>query len=306
MSTPTPDSELDAVKAKIKALPAAHTQTLADLRRLYDKAQRAFPVAAGVIVENVMAGSVPAERVTPPGADPTACLLYLHGGGYGIGSPRSHRHLAADLAARAGVTALVPDYRLAPEHPFPAAVDDALAAYRSLLDRGLAPGKIAIAGDSAGGGLVVACLLGARDAGLPMPAAGVCLSPWTDMTAAGASYQTKADADVLVTVHDLTRYRTAYLGDTPWTTPLASPLHADLKGLPPLLIQVGSDEVLLDDARALAAKVAAAGGSAVLEEWPDMIHVWQWYWPVLEAGRQANAAIAAFLKQRMAGKHGRS
>jgi epsilon-lactone hydrolase len=292
--------ELEAVTAKIKALPPSHTQTLEDLRKLADKAVRAFPVGQNTIVENVVIGAMAAERLTPAGADRSACLLYLHGGGYAIGSPRSHRHLAVDLAARAGITALVPEYRLAPEYPFPAAVDDALAAYRSLLDAGLAPGCIAIAGDSAGGGLTVACLLAARDAGLPMPAAAACLSPWADMTASGVSYQSKATVDVLVKKEDLMRYGTAYLGGAKSTATLASPALADLTGLPPLFIQVGSEEVLLDDARLLAAKAEAAGVAVTLEEWPDMFHVWQWYWPMLEEGRQANVAIAAFIKQRIA------
>ena len=193
----------------------------------------------------------------------------------------------------------MPDYRLAPEHPFPAAVEDALAAYRSLLDAGVAAKRIVIAGDSAGGGLAVSCLLAARDAGLPMPAAAACLSPWTDMTASGGSYQSKASVDVLVSQGDLTRYGAAYLGAASPTAPLASPALADLEGLPPLLIQVGSEEVLLDDARLLAAKAEAAGVAVSLDEWPGMIHVWQWYWPVLEEGRQANAALAAFFKKHL-------
>ena len=291
--------ELEAVKAKIKSLPPSHTQTLAALRQLYDKAERAFPVGSDVAVEKVVATGCVAERLSPAGADRQACLLYLHGGGYAIGSPRSHRHLAADLARRAGITALVPDYRLAPENPFPAAVDDALAAYRSLLDAGVAPARIAVAGDSAGGGLAISCLLAARDAGLPMPGAAVCLSPWTDMTAAGASYRDKADVDVLVSQGDLTRYGAAYVGSASRIDPLVSPALADLAGLPPLLIQVGGDEVLLDDARLLAVKAKAAGITVQIAEWPGMIHVWQWYWPVLEEGRQANAAIAGFIKEQL-------
>jgi epsilon-lactone hydrolase len=291
--------ELEAVKAKIKALPPSHTQAIGDLRKLADKAIRAFPVGQDTRIETVTIGQREAERLTPAGADNTACLLYLHGGGYAIGSPRSHRHLAADLAARTGIMALVPDYRLAPEHPFPAAVDDALAAYRSLIDAGIAPGRIVIAGDSAGGGLTVSCLLAARAAALPMPAAAACLSPWADMTASGTSYRDKAEADVLVTQRDLTRYGSAYLGPTPATAPLASPALADLQGLPPLLIQVGGEEMLLDDARLLAAKAKASGVAAQLEEWPGMLHVWHWYWPVLEEGRQANAAISNFFKTHL-------
>ena len=294
--------ELDAVKAKITSLPPMHAQSVEGLRILYDKAERAFPVGPGVAVERVMAHGVAAERLTPAGADRTACLLYLHGGGYAIGSARSHRHLAADLARRAGIAALVPDYRLAPEHPSPAAVDDAVAAYRSLLDQGLAPGRIAIAGDSAGGGLTIACLLAAHARGLPMPGAAACLSPWTDMTASGASHRTKAAVDVLCSAPDIARWRKAYVPDDNWTAPLVSPALAELghvEGLPPLLIQVGTDEILLDEARLLAAKVKSTGTSVTLEEWPGMIHVWHWYWPVLEEGRQANTRIAAFLRAHL-------
>ena len=200
-----------AIRARIAKLPPSDTQTLVELRTLYDKATRAFPLPQDVAREDVTVGGVAGERLTPAGARNDAVLLYLHGGGYGIGSPRSHRHLAGDIARRAGVTALVPDYRLAPEHPFPAAVDDALAVYRALL-QSTSPTRIAVAGDSAGGGLVAALLLAARDAGLPMPAAGICISPWTDMTSSGASYAERATVDPLVTMIGLSRYRDAYLG----------------------------------------------------------------------------------------------
>ncbi|MBL8673368.1 MAG: alpha/beta hydrolase, partial [Rhodospirillales bacterium] len=217
-----------------------------------------------------------------------------------IGSPRSHRHLAAAIARAAGIAAVVPEYRLAPENAFPAAVDDALAVYRAVLDGGVAPARVAIAGDSAGGGLTVALMLAARAAGLPMPAAGVCISPWTDMTAAGASHRDKADVDPLVKGPDLARWRDAYLAGADTRTPLASPLHADLAGLPPLLIQVGGDEVLLDDSRELALRAKAAGIDARLEEWPGMIHVWHWYWPMLAEGGRAIDGIGAFLRGRLA------
>jgi acetyl esterase/lipase len=192
-------------------------------------------------------------------------VLYLHGGGYVIGSPRSHRHLAAAVAAAGQASALLLDYRRAPAHPSPAAVDDATAAYRWLLDQGIAPGHIVIGGDSAGGGLTVATLLALRDARLPLPAGGVCISPWVDLTFSGASYRTRAAVDPIVTRPGIDEMARAYFGATSARAPLASPLFADLRGLPPLLIHVGSDEVLLDDAVQLADRAKAAGVDATLE-----------------------------------------
>jgi phosphinothricin tripeptide acetyl hydrolase len=288
-----------AVREKLAKLPRSAEQTLEEVRTIYDKATRAFPLPADIAREDVTWGGVPGERLTPQQARKDQALIYLHGGGYGTGSPRSHRHLAGDIARRAGVVALVPEYRLAPENPFPAAVDDALAVYRDALKQ-FKPASIAIAGDSAGGGLTIAVLLAARDAGLPMPAAAICISPWTDMTASGASYAERAAVDPLVTMEGLERWRHCYIGDGDRRQPLASPAHADLKGLPPLLIQVGGDEVLLDDARLLADKARAVGIDTVLEVWPQMIHVWHWYWPMLDEGERANAAIARFMRDRLA------
>ena len=246
-------------------------------------------------VETVTIGGVPGERLTPPVTTPGAVTRYLHGGGYCIGSPRSHRHLAAAIGAAAETVVVLPDYRLAPEHPFPAAVDDAVAVYRALLADGVAPSRIAIAGDSAGGGLTVATLLALRDARVPLPAAGVCLSPWTDLTCTAASYKTKAANDPIVKVEGIGEMATAYLRGQDPKTPLASPLFADLAGLPPLLIQVGSDEVLLDDAVQLAERAKAAGVPTTLEVWEDMVHVWPWFLSLLDEAPAAVAAIAKFI-----------
>lgn len=289
-----------SVLAKIAALPPQSGLSLAARRTLYDKALRAFPVGADVEVEATILGGVPGERITPPESAADTCLLYLHGGGYCIGSPRSHRHLAAAIAREAKASAVVPEYRLAPEFPFPAAVDDALAVYRTLLDSGLPARRITIAGDSAGGGLTLACLLAAREAGLPLPGAAVCLSPWVDLTCGGASHAALAAVDPLVDRADLTRFRAHYVGACDPRVPLASPLYADLRGLPPLLIQVGDAEVLLDDARSLAACAQAAGVPVQLEVWPRMIHVWQWYWPMLDEGEAAIRGIGEFIRARRA------
>ena len=188
-----------------------------------------------------------------------AAILYLHGGGYVIGSLDSHRHLVAEAGREAGCWALALDYRLAPEHPFPAAVDDAVAGYRYLLGRGIAPGRIAIAGDSAGGGLVVAAMVAIRDAGLPMPGCGWCISPWVDMEAIGDTMTSKAEADPTVQKAGILDMARLYLNGADPRSPLAAPLHADLMGLAPLLIQVGACETLLDDAIRLARVAGAVG-----------------------------------------------
>ena len=269
---------------------------VAEKRAQYDRAERVFKTPADVRVEPLEGAGVPGEWLVPAGARTDAAVLYLHGGGYVIGSPRSHRHVAAAIASAAGIAAMLPDYRLAPEHPYPAAVDDAVAAYVWLLRRGIAPGRIVIAGDSAGGGLTVAALIAIRQRGRPMPAAGVCISPWVDLTCSAASYTTRAEADPMVTRDGVAEMARLYLAGADAKTPLASPLHADLKGLPPLLIQVGDDEVLLDDSTQLAAQAKAAGVSADVEVWPEMIHVWHWFLPMLDEAQRAVARIGDFVK----------
>jgi epsilon-lactone hydrolase len=226
-------------------------------------------------------------------------VLYLHGGGYVIGSPRSHRHLAAAIGRSAQTRVLLPDYRLAPEHPFPAAVDDAVAAYRWLLDRRIAPSRIVIGGDSAGGGLTVATLLALRDQKVPLPAAGVCISPWVDLTCSGASYTTRKAADPIVKFDGIAMMSKAYLAGQDVKTPLASPLFADLGGLPPLLVQVGDDEVLLDDSVQLVDRAKKAGVDATLDVWPKMVHVWHWFFPMLDEGQAAIDKIGEFVRKRV-------
>ena len=267
-------TELAALRGFLATLPSAAQFTIAENRAFYDRAEQAFGLAADVTVERLEVAGRPAEWVLVPASRPGRVVLYLHGGGYVIGSIRSHRHLAADIARAAAAAVLLVDYRLAPEHPFPAAVDDWLGAYRWLLDQGFDAGEIAIAGDSAGGGLAVASLLAARDAGLPVPAAGVCISPWTDLTMSGQSHASRAARDPLVKAADLRRFGEAYLAGAEATAPLASPLFADLAGLPPLLIQVGDDEVLLDDAVGLEQRAKAAGVDAILKVWAEMVQFW--------------------------------
>jgi epsilon-lactone hydrolase len=292
------DRGIDAVRAHLAKLPPSDSLTTAERRAQYEKAEKVFPTPPDVKVERVNAPAAPAEWLRPPSAEPGRVVLYLHGGGYVIGSPRSHRHLAAAIATAAGASALLLDYRLAPEHPYPAAVEDATAAYRWLLDQAIAPERIVIAGDSAGGGLTVATLLALREARVPLPAGGVCISPWVDLTCGSASYATKADADPIVRRAGVEQMAQAYLGATPPRTPLASPLFADLRGLPPLLIHVGSDEVLLDDAVQLAERARAAGVDASIEVYERMIHVWHWFLPMLDEAQTAVDAIGRFVRSR--------
>ena len=246
------------------------------------------------------ANGVAAEWVAAAEARADRAVLYLHGGGYCIGSVNTHRQLACDLSRATGARLLLIDYRLAPEHPFPAALDDATRAYRYLIESGVRPAQSAIAGDSAGGGLTVATLLALRDADGPLPAAGVCLSPWLDLTMGGASMRTKAAVDPMVQRENLQRMAEAYLGGADPRSPLASPLFADLRGLPPLLVHVGSAETLLDDSTGFAERARAAGVDVSIDVWDDMVHVWHAFAFVLPEARQAIDRIGSYLRQRWA------
>jgi epsilon-lactone hydrolase len=285
--------EITAIRAFLAATP--RDQSIADMRAGYDAIGSQFPCAADVSLEAVDADGVPAEWSRTTGAAGDAALLYLHGGGYVIGSIASHRHLASELGRAAGVSALAIDYRMAPEHVFPAAVDDALAAYRWLLGQGIGAGRIAIAGDSAGGGLAVALLLAIKVAGLAQPACAVAISPWVDMAATGGTMVSKAAVDPMVQRQGLVDWGQLYLGGADPALPLASPVHADLAGLAPLLIQVGSEETLLDDSIRLAAVAGHAQVPVRLEIAPGMIHVWHFFHLMLAPARTAIADAGAFI-----------
>ncbi len=291
---------IEGIRAHLATLPPMRDQSVEEARQMYDKAQYVFALPEGVEVEKDEIGGVPVEVVTPA-EHGAGAFLYFHGGGYAIGSPASHRHLVGALAVASRTRAFAPDYRRAPEHPFPAAVDDALAAYRGLLDTGIAPRSIVLGGDSAGGGLTVAALLAIRDSGLALPAAGVCISPWTDLANESESYRTHADRDPLVFQEDIDRWGAAYLAGSDPRAPLASPLHADLSGLPPLLIHVGSEEVLLDDSLRLAERCEAAGVEATLEIWDEMIHVWHWFGEYLDEAGSAVRRIGDYVNARLSG-----
>jgi monoterpene epsilon-lactone hydrolase len=288
------DPQIVALRAKLAARP--RSDDYRQRRRDIDQRGREYGLPADVAVEPTSANGVKAEWTLTPGADRDAALLYLHGGGYVIGSLDSHRHLVAEAGRALGVAALALDYRLAPEHPFPAAVEDALAGYRYLLARGIAPRRVVIAGDSAGGGLVVAAMLAIRDAGLEQPGAGWCISPWVDMEAIGETMETKAEADPMVQKAGLLDMAKLYLNGADPRSPLAAPIYADLKGVAPLVIQVGAAETLLDDAIRLARAAGIADLPVDLQIWPEMVHVWPMFHPELDAGRRALAAGAAALR----------
>jgi epsilon-lactone hydrolase len=271
--------------------------TIAERRRAFEAMAEQMPVARDIIFEPVTANGVRAEWSAAPGVKQDHALLYLHGGGYVIGSLASHRHMVSELGRAAGVRALALDYRLAPEHPFPAAVDDAVAGYRFLLASGFAPGRIAIGGDSAGGGLAVAAMVAIRDAGLPQPAGAWCISPWVDLEGVGESMTSLATVDPTVQRDVILELAPLYLSGAPARSPLAAPIYADLRGLAALVIQVGAAETLLDDAVRLARVAGIANVAVTLEIWPEMIHVWHLFHPRLAAGRRAiargGAAICA-------------
>jgi acetyl esterase/lipase len=270
--------------------------TVAERRKAIDSVGSVPP--AGTLVEPVEANGVPAEWVTPPGVGDGRVLLYLHGGGYQIGSPATLRHMIALLAGATQGRALSVGYRLAPEHPFPAAVDDVLAAYRWLLAGGTDPATITIAGDSAGGGLALATLVALRDAGDPMPAAAVLLSPWTDLALTGESLRTRADVDVMLKPGNMHETAGLYLAGQDPRHPYASPLYADMSGLPPLLIHVGDAEVILDDSTRVAARAREAGVDVTLEVWDEMPHVFHAWAGLLPESDQAIERIGEWLRQR--------
>lgn len=295
------ESELRALVQLLRERGRPETPTVEEMRARYALLGQRFPAPQGAVRETVRAPDRPAELVAAPGADPARQILYLHGGGYVIGSPDTHRNLAYALSQAAGAAVLLLDYRLAPEHPFPAAVEDAVAAFRWLLARGADPGRLAIAGDSAGGGLTVAALVALRQEGAPLPACGVCISPWVDLEGTGASMRAKAAEDPVIWPEVIDWFAGLYLAGADPRLPLAAPLHADLRGLPPLLIQVGTAECLLDDAVRLAERARAAGVPVELDAAENMIHVWHMFAPILSEGREAIARAGAFVRRHVGG-----
>ena len=266
------------------------------LRSSYEEMMLPLPVDGDAAFERVSAGGVPADWVTTPGVSDKV-LLYLHGGGYVFGSPRTHRAMFSRLSRASGMRVLGLDYRLSPENSFPAPVEDAAAAYRWLLSQGVEPRHIAVGGDSAGGGLVASTLVCLRYFGEPLPAAGVCISPWADMEAIGESMTANVESDPNVRKEGLRGLAKLYLAGKDPRTPLAAPIYADLSGLPPMLIQVGSIETLLDDSTRLAERAESAGVEVELEVWDDMVHVWHLFAPILGEGQRAIERVGGFLRE---------
>lgn len=270
------------------------------MRRRWNALGSILSAAAGVSVTRTEAGGIAVEWLVPEGARGSGLLLYLHGGAYVMGSCATHRKLVSHIARAAGVRAIVPEYRLAPEHRFPAALDDSVGVYRALLRDGHAPQDIVLAGDSAGGGLSLATLLALREAGDPLPAAACLLSPWLDLAGSGESIATRAARDPWFDPCDMPMVAAYYCSTDRLREPLVSPVYADLSGLPPLYIQVGSDEILLSDSTRAADKVLEAGGEVEIEIWPGMWHVFQAFVGQMPESRAAIEGIGDFVRRALA------
>jgi monoterpene epsilon-lactone hydrolase len=297
MSTEQQES-LDAILRQ-SAFPA--DADVSEQRRLLRELLSAQPLPAEVTVTAGELGGVPTAEVTVDGIEPRHVVLYFHGGVYVMGDAALAADLASQVGRRTQAKAISVDYRLAPEHPYPAAVDDALAAYRALLDDGIAPWDIALAGESAGGGLAVATLVSARDHGLPLPAAALVMSPYVDLTLAGATMETKREADPLLSREALQARIPDYTSGQDAALGLISPIFADLSGLPPLIIQAGSHEVLLDDAVRLARATAAADVQVTLDITPGVPHVFQAYHSILDEATAALDRAGQLLSAHLAG-----
>jgi epsilon-lactone hydrolase len=288
------NAEIDAIRALLAASP--RPTDMAGRRARLNALGSRYTIPPDVRVDAVSANHVAAEWTITPQADASRVVMFLHGGGYVSGSLESHRHMVAQLGREAQARTLALDYRLAPEHPFPAALEDALAGYRFLLAQGVAPQRIALCGESAGGGLAVAVMVSLRDAGEQLPACAWLSSPWTDLAQSGETMMTKAEIDPLIQKPYLDALAAAYLQSADLRNPLVSPIHANLRGLPPLLISVGAAETLLDDSVRIASVAGAAGVRVTLEIWPDMIHAFPLFYPQLAVARQALAQVGGFVR----------
>ena len=292
------DNEIDAIRALLSAKPRPVVWT--ERRGRLDEVGTIWPVATDVKLAAVDLGGLPGEWSIVPGSDANRILMFFHGGGYCSGSIRSHRRMVSEAGRAAGIRTLAVGYRLAPENPFPAALDDALRAWRFLRKEGVAAKHIAIGGDSAGGGLTAALINHLRATGDEQPACAWLVSPWTDLTMSGSTLASKDAVDPLIHKAYLGELADAYLSvGVDRKDPRVSPLYSDLSGFPPSLIQVGSDETLLDDAVRFAAVAGAAGVAVTLEIWPHMIHAWPLWNARLEAGRRALASAGAFMRSQL-------
>ena len=293
-------AELDKLVSMLRTAKISSDTTIEEIRAGWEKFAASFVPAADLSFKPDVAGGVAAEWVTAPGSDPSRVVLYLHGGGYTIGSIASYRSYTGRLARATQSRLLSVGYRLAPEHPFPAALDDAVSSYHWLLDQGISPSRISVVGDSAGGGLALSMAIAIRDAGAPTPASIVAIGPSTDLAKEGASMKERAHLDPIVTYESSMAHALRYVGPRGnLKHPLASPLYADLRGLPPLLIMVETHEALFDDSTRFAAKAEAAGVEVQLDVWEEMIHVWPFFADILPEGRQAIDKIGDYIKARV-------
>ncbi|WP_253394590.1 alpha/beta hydrolase [Methylorubrum extorquens] len=290
-------SDIDVIRVRLAAHP--RPADLAERRARVDALAADYALPPDVRVEPIDAHGVPAEWTSTPAANGERVILFLHGGGYVSGSLKSHRHMVAQAGREALARTLALGYRLAPEHPFPAALDDALTGYRFLLASGIAPARIALAGESAGGGLALATALSLREAGLSLPGCLWLSSPWVDLALTGASMESKAAVDPLLSRTYLSELASLYLNGADALGPLVSPINADLAGLPPMLIQVGSAETLLDDSIRLAAAAGAADVSVRLAIWPHMIHAWHLFYQEVADGRRSLTEAGAFIRAHL-------
>jgi len=292
------DSEIAAIRALLGAKP--RPVGWAQRRQRIDEVCSAWPVADDIRLEPVDIAGTPGEWSLAPGSDPSRVLLFFHGGGYCSGSILSHRRMVSEAGRAARVRTLAIAYRLAPENKFPAALEDAIAAWNFLRGQAIAPDGIAIGGDSAGGGLTVSLICRLRDAGEALPGCAWLVSPWTDLTLSGATLAAKDAVDPLINKPYLKELADAYLpADTDRNDPRVSPLFADLRGLPATLIQVGSAETLLADATRFAEAAGAAEVPVTLQIWPEMIHAWHVWNARLAAGRKALAAAGDFMRHHI-------
>jgi monoterpene epsilon-lactone hydrolase len=292
-------SEIDAVRALLTAM--ERPVGWAERRQRLDDVGSVWPTADDVELTAVDVNGMPGEYSLVPGSDPSCILMFFHGGGYCSGSIQSHRRLVTEAGRAARARTFAVGYRLAPEHPFPAAYEDALTAWRFLQDQGIPAAQIAIGGDSAGAGLTMALIGRLRDANDELPACAWLMSPWTDLTMSGSTLATKAAVDPLIQKEYLNELADAYLPDgMDRKDPRVSPLYGDFAKFPPMLIQVGSDETLLDDATRLAARAGAADVAVTLEIWPHMIHAWPLWNARLEDGRRALMSAGAFIRTHLA------
>lgn len=268
------------------------------VRVLSDFGAKLFSMPSGIETERVMIDHISSEWILPEKADHNKVLLYFHGGGYAFGSSQTHRSMVAKIVKDAGFCGLIPEYRLAPEFPFPSAMNDAVRCYEWLLETGHDPRDIIIGGDSAGGGLTLACLLKIKEKGLPMPAGQILISPWVDLTVSKPSVFKNINSSPTLFLREMKVWARNYAGEESLQNPFISPLYADLSGLPPMLLQLSDAEVLVDEDLELAAKAKATGLDVNLQVWEGLIHVWHIYYHYLDQAEEALDKIVDFIKER--------